>query len=375
MAVGLYIHFPFCVSKCIYCNFNSYANKNDMQIKYFSSLIKEISMYGDKGLEIDTIYLGGGTPSIMFDGCVSTILSEVRKHFNVLDNAEITIEANPNSITNSKLSEWKESGVNRLSIGLQSSNEKILKLIGRPHTRLDYVNVVDMAHSIGFNNINTDMLIGLPRQKLSDVRRTLDLIIKCNCTHVSVYSLILEEDTPIYDMVKSGQLSLPKEEKTLGMYNFAYKYLKEKGFERYEVSNFAQPNCECLHNMHTWQMHEYIGLGAGANGYYNGIRYGNVESIEDYIGAITKNKKPIEFTESISGKEQFEETIMLGLRMKSGVNILDIKTKFGVDLRVQKAGVLRNLMEWGFINIDGDNLYATELGFTVLNKIILELVS
>ncbi len=375
MAIGIYVHFPFCVSKCLYCNFNSYAGKNDMQIKYFSALIKEISMYGDKKIDVDTIYMGGGTPSIMFDGCVSTIMTEIRKNFNVLDDAEITIEANPNSVTSMKLSEWKDAGVNRLSIGLQSSNANILKLIGRPHNKADYINAVEMAKSVGFSNINTDILVGLPRQKLSDVKKTLDLVVKHNCTHVSVYSLILEDNTPLYNMVASGELHLPKEEKTLGMYNYALKFLREKGYERYEVSNFARPDYESKHNMHTWQMHEYIGLGAGANGYMDGIRYGNLESIEEYVSAINNNTKPISFSEKINSKEQLEETIMLGLRTARGISLNEIKKQFKVDLIKSKAETIANLTQWGLIKIDKDYLFATDLGFTVLNKIILELIS
>ena len=375
MAGGIYIHFPFCISKCLYCNFNSYAGKNDMQIKYFSALIKEIAMYGNNDVEVDTIYMGGGTPSIMFDGCVSTILTEVKKHFKVLSDAEITIEANPNSVTLTKLLEWKSAGVNRLSIGLQSANDNILKMIGRPHTKSDYIRAIDMAISSGFDNISTDILIGLPRQKLSDVRHALDLVVKSKCKHISVYSLILEENTPLYNMVNNCELKLPKEEKTLGMYNFSLKTLREKGYERYEVSNFAKAGFECKHNIHTWQMHEYIGFGAGANGYYCGNRYGNFESIEEYINAIGVGDRPIDFTEKISLKEQFEESIMLGLRMASGVSLQEIKKNYKVDLLKEKSGTINNLRQLGLIRLENNMLSATDLGFTVLNKIILELVS
>lgn len=372
--LGLYVHFPFCASKCKYCNFNSYSDKNELQLKYFQALLKELQMYKSDAIEIDTIFIGGGTPSIMFNGCISTLLSEVRKNFKVSENAEITIEANPNSIDKNKTIEWKESGVNRVSIGLQSINSNLLKLLGRPHTKQDYIRAYEDVISAGINNINTDCLIGLPRQKLSDVKKMLAFLVKLKVTHLSVYSLILEEDTPLHKMVTTGQLKLPKEEKTLGMYNYTRKFLKENSFERYEVSNFALAGYECKHNLHTWQMHEYIGVGAGAYGYIDGVRYGNVEQIEDYISAVSTGNKPIKLEEKISNTELFEESIMLGLRTKYGVNLKDIKEKYNIDLYETKKDELASFFKMGVIEINNDNLVLTDTGYPILNKIILELV-
>lgn len=373
--IGIYIHFPFCASKCKYCNFNSYSDKNDLQLKYFKALIREIEMYKSGDFEVDTIFIGGGTPSIMFNGCISTLLSEIRKNFKVIENAEITIEANPNSITKSKAIEWKESGVNRVSVGLQTINSNLLKLIGRPHTKQDYVNAIKDIFDAGINNINTDCLIGLPKQKQSDVKKMLSLVTKLNCTHVSVYSLILEEGTPLFDMVKSGILKLPKEEKTLGMYNYAYKYLSSVGINRYEVSNFALKNHECKHNLNTWLMHEYIGFGAGAHGYLSNKRYNNVESIEDYISLINLNKKPIENEEKISQTEKFEETIMLGLRTIKGINLKEIQENFKVDLLKNKNTEINFFLSNKLIKLVNDNLIVTDEGFAVLNKIIIDLLT
>ena len=307
-----------------------------MQLKYFQSLIKEIDIYGNKDLSVDTIFIGGGTPSIMFSGCISTLLSELKKKFNVLEDAEITIEANPNSITKSKVIEWKESGVNRVSVGLQTINPNLLKLIGRPHTRNDYINAVNIIREAGIENINTDCLIGLPRQKQSDVKKMLQLVEKLNCTHVSVYSLILEEDTPLYTLVSNGTLKLPKEEKTLGMYNYANKFLNLHGYNRYEVSNFSRENYECKHNTNTWLMHNYIGFGAGSHSFVGNKRYNNIAQIEDYIKVVGLNKKPIENEETITKNELFEETIMLGLRTKYGINLVDINTKFKINIQNTK---------------------------------------
>lgn len=374
-SVGIYVHFPFCASKCKYCNFNSYSGKDDMQLKYFQSLLKEISMYASKDIKVDTIFIGGGTPSIMFTGCISTLLSEIRKNFDVLVDAEITIEANPNSITKAKAIEWHDCGVNRVSVGLQTTNHNLLKLIGRPHTKQDYIDAVQDIIDAGITNINTDCLIGLPRQKLGDVRKTLGLVTKLGCSHISVYSLILEDDTPLYAMVSNGEVKLPKEEKVVGMYDYTLKYLREKGYERYEVSNFVRENMECKHNLNTWKMHEYIGLGAGAHGYLGKKRYSNVSSIEDYIKLIGLNKKPIDEEENISKSELLEETIMLGLRTKYGINIGDVKDKFGIDLLTKKNAEISYFLSEGLIQILDNNIIVTDKGMHVLNKIILELVN
>ncbi len=372
--IGIYIHFPFCASKCKYCNFNSYAGVNDRQVDYLRALVKEVKSYSNKDQIVDTIFIGGGTPSVMFDGCVSTIMSTIRQNFNIEKDAEITIESNPNSITLNKVREWQESGINRVSIGLQTVNNNSLKLLGRPHTRQDYINAVETIKSVGINNINTDCLIGIPRQKLSNVKYMLGLVTKLGCPHISVYSLILEEDTPLHEMVKTGAVKIPKEQKTLGMYNYALKFLREKGYDRYEVSNFAKNGMECKHNSHTWQMHEYLGFGAGAHSYYKGKRYSNVESIEEYISMIDKGNNPIKEEESVSSDKLLEETIMLGLRTREGINLKEISEKFGVNLMDTKIVEIDEMLYNGLIKVEGDYLSATDLGFTVLNQIILQLV-
>lgn len=374
-SIGIYVHFPFCASKCKYCNFNSTAESNDMQLDYFHALIREIKMYSNPKLAVDSIFIGGGTPSIMFDGCVATLLSEIRKNFAVESNAEITIEANPNSVTISKAQEWALAGVNRVSIGLQTTNPNVLKLIGRIHTTQEYIDAVEIIRNAGISNINTDILVGLPRQKMAHLKHTLKLITKLQCSHISVYSLILEEDTPLYQMVANKEVKLPAEEKAITMYNFAYKYLKEQGYTRYEVSNFAKKDCECQHNLHTWQMCEYLGFGAGAHGYYKGNRYNNHLGIEKYIGIVDSGNKPIEVSEKISKQEEFEETVMLGLRTKNGIDTDEIKKKYNIDLLSEKKATINMLLSNGLINLVYNRIIPTDTGFQVLNRIILDLVS
>ncbi len=373
--IGIYVHIPFCISKCLYCNFNSYADKNNLHTEYVQALISEINSYKNNKYIVDTIFIGGGTPSLMPDGVISTIISEIRKNFAVESNAEITIECNPNSVTPTKAMEWKEAGINRVSIGLQTTNDRLLKLIGRSHNKKDYLSAVDIIRNAGISNINTDCLIGLPKQKMSDIKHTLKIVTKLQCTHISAYSLIVEKDTPLDKMIANNQLSLPKEEKTLGMYEYVYKFLKENGYNRYEVSNFAKKDFECKHNLHTWQMCEYLGFGAGAHSYINGVRYSNVLGVEEYIDALKEGNLPVKNKEKISNSEKFEETIMLGLRTKYGIDLDEIKKNFKIDLLKTKKEAINSLLSNGLINLIYNRIIPTDLGFTVLNQIIVELVS
>ena len=373
--LGLYVHIPFCVSKCKYCNFNSYSDKGEHIVQYLSALCKEIKQSATKsnGYQVTTIFIGGGTPSVLHDGMISTILSEIRKYYNISDTAEVTIEANPNTITYAKASEWYMAGVNRVSVGLQSDKKNVLRAIGRTHTRADYINVMRTLKRVGFTNINTDLMIGLPTQKQSYVKSSINLAKALGSTHISCYSLILEDNTLLFNEVQAGKVKLPPETKTLNMYNFAYMYLKKIGYNRYEVSNFAKSGYECKHNLNTWSMAEYLGFGAGAHSYFNGHRFGNVQDICEYIDAVAKGETK-EFDESISKAEELEETIMLGLRKVEGINLTEINQKFDIDFSESKANQISKLTDLGLIKIENNRLFATDYGFCLLNKVILDLV-
>ncbi len=373
--LGIYIHIPFCVKKCKYCNFNSYENMLDYQNEYLLALVKEIEQYSSSADEytVTTIFLGGGTPSLLQNGAVSTILSSIRKHYHVSKTVEITIEANPNSITLDKAYEWKHAGINRVSVGLQSCKNNLLRLIGRVHNKTDYINAMGYLKAAGFENINTDIMIGLPAQKQSDVRSTLYQVLKLGSAHVSAYSLILEEGTPLYDEVMSGDVKLPKEEKTLAMYDYVYKFLSKNGLYRYEVSNFARPGRECRHNLNCWDMKDYLGFGAGAHSYFEGVRYSNFDHIPEYIKAV-KDGSAVETREKLSRSEMLEETIMLGLRKSEGIKLGYIKKHFGIDLLMTKTEIVEKYKDMGLIKVENDYLSVTNDGMKVLNKIILDLV-
>ena len=374
--LGIYIHIPFCLSKCRYCDFNSFAGKTHLQKDYLFALIKQIRGTADrcKGREVDTIYIGGGTPSCMFNGAIQTILAEVRKYYNIRDDAEISMEANPNSITMDKAIEWRNAGINRISVGLQTTRSSALQLIGRTHTKKDYVNAIHVLCDAGFNNINTDLMIGLPKQKSSDVRYSVDLCAKLGCKHISCYSLILEENTPLYAMVQEGKVKLPKEAKTIGMYNTAYTELTKLGYNRYEVSNFALDGYRCRHNLNCWNICEYFGFGAGACGYYDNVRYENTKSIEDYINKINNNVDPIVDYDKCDQSSNYEEMIMLGLRTTDGVTIDNLDKCLGCDFVEKYRDTIDKYQKLGLIEIVGGRLRVTSKGFFVLNQIILDFV-
>ena len=375
MNLGIYVHIPFCVSKCLYCNFYSEPKLNLIN-DYVLSLVKEIKQESEKykNFNINTIFIGGGTPSVLPAGSVSVIINAIKNLFNVDSNCEITIESNPNSINYTNASEWFSAGVNRVSVGVQTTSNRLLKIIGRKHTYQDFILAIKTLKRVGFKNINADLMIGLPTQKQREVKQALNHCFNLGVTHISAYTLILEENTPLFNLVKNNQLQLPAEKKVLGMFNYLLKQLTLNGFVRYEVSNFAKPNFECLHNKNCWNMENYVGFGCSAHSFVNNTRFANISNIENYINLIENQKSVIEFTEEISNKELIEETIMLNLRTKEGINLNSLKQKFNYDLLAEKQTEIKELIDFGFIKHENNFLFCTTEGFYVLNQIILKLV-
>ena len=374
--LGIYVHFPFCVSKCYYCDFNSCANMEKYEREYLAALLKEIQGYSLNvdNYEVDTVYIGGGTPSTMFAGAIKTTMLELRKIFKFVDNPEITIECNPNSASFEKALEWKDSGVNRVSIGLQCDNNNVLMAIGRAHTREDYFEAIDNIRKAGIENINTDIMIGLPKQKQKDVDYTIKLAHRSGSTHISAYTLILEENTKLYDMVKSGQITLPNEDRVLNHFDFACNFLEDLGYRRYEVSNFALPGKECKHNINTWRLQEYVGFGAGAHSYFQDKRFSNIKDVIRYMQVVESGESPVDYIENETRESLYEEYIMLGLRMIKGICINYIKDRFKVDILESKKQAIEKYTKLGFIKIKDGYISATYEGMKVLNQIILDLV-
>lgn len=281
--LGIYIHIPFCVKKCDYCDFISYCDKNNLIEVYIEKLKEEITNNLNKNYYmIKTIYIGGGTPSFIDSKYIVDILNTIKEEYN-LENAEVTIEVNPGTVTENKLLDYKNAGINRLSIGLQETSQKLLKQIGRIHTYAEFLETYNLAREIGFKNINIDLMIGLPNQNIANIKDSLQKIINLNPEHISVYSLILEEGTKLYKKYEEKQIELPDDEIERNMYWYVKNTLENNGYTHYEISNFAKPGYESKHNVSCWNQEEYIGFGVAAHSYINGARYSNTNKLEEYI--------------------------------------------------------------------------------------------
>ncbi len=374
--LSIYIHIPFCARRCGYCNFVTFVEKENYMFDYVNALIKEMKTYS-KAAEnyiVQSVYIGGGTPSYLHKGLMQKIFKALKENFSFMRNPEITIEANPNSLTEEKLEEYKACGVNRLSIGAQTCNNHILKNIDRLHNFDDFKQSLELAQAKGFDNISVDMLLGLPKQKKADVIKMLKYLVSHDVKHISAYSLILERGTPMFNKVSSGKAVLPTEDATVEMYNSVYKFLNKKGFKRYEVSNFAIPDYESVHNTVYWTLGEYIGLGVAAHSYFGGDRFANTTGLDDYINKIEAKKSPIIDRETLTPQEQKEETIMLSLRTSKGINIESFNYKFNCNLLEDKKTEINFLLNNRFIVVERGFLRLAENAFYVLNSVVQKLI-
>ncbi len=375
--IGFYIHIPFCKLKCFYCDFNSYTNFNEDEISdYFMALKKEIDLYSVvlKNYAIKTIFIGGGTPSLVNENHIAEVLSYCRNKFNIIDEAEITIETNPGTLNKSKLLKFKESGINRLSIGLQAWQNSLLKSIGRIHNNEEfYKNILD-SKQIGFNNINVDLIFGIPGQTLDDWNETLDRVVELGVTHISAYSLKVEENTKFGDLFEKGKLTLIDDEIDREMYYKTIEKLGNNNLEQYEISNFSKKNFECKHNLIYWMAEEYIGLGAGAHSYFKSKRYNNPLNPGEYIKEIMKERLPCCNIEILDEKDKMSEYMFLGLRLIKGIIIKEFYYKFGKNIFDVYNSELQKLINKNLIFIENDYIKLTTNGLDFANEVFMEFV-
>ena len=344
---------------------------------YVSCVLNEIKLRGQefsKTHHISSIYIGGGTPSVLKEGMIGKILTGIKNNFKLLQDCEISVEVNPNSVSEKKLREYKLAGANRLSIGGQTMNEKILKLLARQHSVKDTKNAIKIAKKIGFENINVDMMLSLPTQKVSDVKKMANFLIKQKIQHISPYSLILEEGTPLYEMVKQGKVKLPTEDQSVEMYNTVYAILKKHGYKRYEVSNFALDDYESRHNLNYWQMGEYLACGLAGHSFINNERSANTDNLDKYIKDLKEDKIPVVSREKVSLMQRKEEAVMLFLRTSEGINIKDFDNAFGGHIMTDKKNEIEFLTRHNFISVKNGYLRVNDNAFYVLNSIIAKLV-
>ena len=385
--IGLYVHMPFCKQKCYYCDFVSYANKYNIVDRYIQCLKKEIIQYANEnkimskhGLEpkyvIKTIYIGGGTPSSIDELYIINILQKIKENFQIKNDAEITIEVNPGTVNKEKLKTYRDIGINRLSIGLQAVQDEILKSIGRIHTFKDFENTYKYAREVGFNNINVDLMINLPNQTLDNVKESVKAILNLKPEHISVYSLILEENTKLYEMVKSKQVALETEEVERQMYWYVKETLEKYKYIQYEISNFAKSGFQSHHNIDCWNQEEYIGVGIAASSFIENKRYSNISDLEEYMDNIESGmpNKNLILDEVLDFESKMNEFMMLGLRTIKGVDIKKFEQKFKINPIIKYCKILEKLNHEGLIEIDANNIKLSNKGIDLANVVWEEFV-
>ncbi|EDS71701.1 radical SAM family heme chaperone HemW [Anaerofustis stercorihominis] len=373
--ISIYVHTPFCKHKCYYCDFASFANNEDLINEYYKSLKKEIILRKDEinSREISTVYFGGGTPSYVDSKYIVDIMDILKSEFNINKDAEITIEANPESITDEKLENYKIAGFNRISMGLQSANNDTLKKIGRIHTYEKFLSSYELCKSAGFDNINVDLMFSLPNETLNDFIDSLEEVIMISPSHISTYSLILEEGTKLYDNYRKNNIII---DDTLDrkMYHYCINKLKEYDYEQYEISNFAKKGYESRHNMSCWDFEDYIGFGSNASGFNNNIRKTNKSNIKDYINDLNNDTLPIMEKTQLNIKDLIGEYIMLGLRKIKGIDIDKINKKFNIDFTDTYKDKIENLKNHNLVTIEDNHFRLTYKGLDFANTVMVEFI-
>ena len=325
--------------------------------------------------EIDTIFIGGGTPSILRDDEIKILFDNIKTNFKIKKNAEITMECNPGTLTLSKLKIMKDCGVNRLSIGLQAVQNHHLEYIGRIHTFEEFEKNYFQAKEVGFENINIDLMYALPNQNEEDWKETLEKIVELNPAHISAYSLILEENTELFDMYNRNEFKLLDEDTDIVMYEYTINYLKSHGYNQYEISNYAKEGYECNHNILYWKCENYVGIGASASGFLSGTRYNNVSSLSEYEKMILEGKKPIDWEEKLSIKDEIEESIFLGLRMNEGIKFKDFKIKYDLDFIEKYKNEIEKLEKLNLIDVNELGMRLTQKGREISNSVFVEFMA
>ncbi|MBC7087144.1 MAG: oxygen-independent coproporphyrinogen III oxidase [Tissierellales bacterium] len=373
--LGVYIHIPFCLKKCNYCDFVSFSSNDKKISEYINYITKEIQIYRNTLNEdyiVNSIFIGGGTPSLIDSKHLKTIIDEINQSFKVDSEAEITIEANPGTLDNTKLAIYHEIGINRISIGAQSLNDDILKKLGRIHNSYDVLDAVELIRTNQFKNYNIDMMIGLPDQTIYNVLTDLENVIKLKPTHISLYSLIIEEGTLFFELEKHGQLNLPNEDEERIMYHKAIELLEKNGYKQYEISNFAKEGFECRHNLKYWTLMPYIGLGLNSHSYIENTRYSNYSNFDEYYKKIKENKLPVSSEEYIDDISRMTEYIILGIRLNKGINKKHFKENFGIDIEdYYKDAIIKNKQN-GNIYEDEETIKLTKKGLDFSNIVELD---
>lgn len=361
---GLYIHIPFCIKKCLYCDFVSVTDGEELFEKYIGSVLREAEEY--RGEQIDTVFIGGGTPTVLPPELISRLLLDIGGVFNISPEAEITCEANPGTLNKEKISALKHGGVNRISLGVQSFNDSELRAIGRIHdAKTAYNTVRELGR--GFDNISIDVMTALPYQTRESIKRTLETAVSLPVTHISAYSLIIEDGTPLKKIYSERGAEFPDEEADREIYHFAVEFLKRHGFGRYEISNFAKRGYESRHNLKYWDCNEYIGLGAAAHSYIGNRRFSNTQSVSGYLSGKNKREET-----TLTPEDKISEFMMLGLRKSNGVSEAEFERRFGVRLAELFGKKLNRFISLGAMEYSNGRYFLTDSGIDVSNSVMCD---
>ncbi|MGL4790872.1 MAG: radical SAM family heme chaperone HemW [Anaerotignaceae bacterium] len=369
--LSLYIHIPFCKKKCLYCDFPSFADSEPYYEDYTKALVNEIIGVSKEAShkKVKSIFIGGGTPTAMPSKLIGKIMDTVLNNYNVCNNAEITIEANPQTVDRKYLTELKAMDFNRISFGVQAWQNSHLQTLGRIHTNETFVINYNEAREVGFKNINCDVMFSLPNQTILDWEETLEKIMKLNPEHISAYSLIVEEGTPFKEKFDKGLFKPIDEKLDREMYYLLKEMTKDKGYIQYEISNFAKDSYESVHNIRYWETREYLGFGLGAHSYFEGNRFNNKYSLKDYISLKGNFVKLRENIEALEEKQKIEEFMFMGLRMNKGIDFSEFKHRFKTDINDIYKKEIEELEDLKLVIVDKDKLFLTEKGFDLSNVV------
>ena len=381
---GLYIHIPFCRQKCFYCDFPSFAGREKKIDRYLQALEQEFALLRQRLYQKDnardterkfapiTIYIGGGTPTALNAHQLAKLLEIVQKYVAVAKAEEFTVEMNPGTVDREKLLLLQQAGVNRLSVGVQSFDDNCLKKIGRIHTAQEAVDTIELAYNLGFDNISLDLIYGLPQQDKEILTKSVERALTLPVQHISIYGLQLEEGTAFHRMEALGKLQLPADELVETMHDYIVKKLPEAGYQRYEISNYALPGYESKHNLSYWQDVNYLGLGSGAHSYWQGTRYENTSSIDDYISVLEAGRLPASVEEQVDRQAHMEEFCFLGLRTAAGIDKNLFQQKFGVDLFTVYGRTIEKLVAQDLLQHTAKGIALTPLGMKYGNQVFAE---
>lgn len=370
--ISLYIHIPFCKQKCLYCDFPSYSGKERFMEEYIEALNTEILNKADKYI-INSIFIGGGTPSYLKEKSLESLLIALNK-LKLKKNLEFTMECNPGTLKREKLKLMKKYNINRISMGLQSTKNSILKEIGRIHSYEEFENNYFLAREIGFNNINVDLMFGLPKQKLKDWKESLEEIVKLEPEHISAYSLIIEEGTLFHKLYEKDKLELPEENQEREMYLCTKQILNHHGYHQYEISNFSKQGKECFHNKVYWECKEYLGLGVSASSFIDNKRIKNIDDIKAYIMKINNREDIVEEIHENDLEDNMEEFMFMGLRMIEGININEFKNRFNKDIYEVYGNIIEKNIKNELLICNSERLFLSEKGIQISNYVMSDFI-